>query len=94
MTLNQIKETIKRERKLAGLSQEDMAKKLDIYQVAYSKFEAKGKPIPVKRLKEIVHVLGIDDLDSFDDPGPKGLEEDIKEVLKDIAESLRLMAGR
>lgn len=63
LSLKEIKRLIKRERKLKGISQKEMATQLGITQAAYSHFESDDKPLPVNRLNEIAQILNIDTLD-------------------------------
>jgi len=80
-----IKDTILTARKEKGLTQKDMAKKLNISQPAYSYYEKGDKPLPVNQLKKVLEILEIeaDQLKELDDP-----IESIKKSLERIADSL------
>lgn len=59
LSLDQIKENIVMARKQAGMTQEEMAKLLEITQPAYSYYEKGDKPIPLNKIKKICEILSI-----------------------------------
>ncbi|MCH4887162.1 helix-turn-helix transcriptional regulator [Acidaminobacter sp. JC074] len=65
-----IKETILMTRKEKGLTQKDMAKKLNISQPAYSYYEKGDKPLPANQLKKVLEILDIEmeQLKELEDP--------------------------
>lgn len=65
-----IKETILMARKEKGLTQKDMAKKLNISQPAYSYYEKGNKPLPANQLKKVLDILDInmEQLKELEDP--------------------------
>lgn len=56
-SLKEIKENITSLRKLAGYTQEEMAKALEISQPAYSYYEMGEKPIPLSKINKIAEIL-------------------------------------
>jgi transcriptional regulator with XRE-family HTH domain len=59
LSLQQIKKNIATARKQAGITQEEMAKLLDITQPAYSYYEKGNKPIPLNKIQKISEILSI-----------------------------------
>jgi len=55
MTLGQ---RIKKSRKLMGLTQQQLAQKLDITQTAVSKYEKDERTVPYKILISLSHIFG------------------------------------
>lgn len=80
-----IKETILVARKEKGLTQKDMANKLNISQPAYSYYEKGDKPLPANQLKKVLEILDIEmeQLKDLENP-----IEVISKTLERIAETL------
>lgn len=80
-----IKETILTARKEKGLTQKDMADKLNISQPAYSYYEKGDKPLPANQLKKVLNILDIemDQLKELENP-----IEMISKSLERIADTL------
>lgn len=55
-----IKETIHKTRKTMGITQKEMADKLNISQPAYSYYEKGNKPLPAGQLKKVLDILELD----------------------------------
>lgn len=89
LPLEQIKENIAIARKQAGITQEEMAKLLDITQPAYSYYEKGEKPIPLKKIQKICEILSISMKALL---GDIGINENNEEVLIKINNNLERIA--
>jgi len=58
-TLDQLKSVLKGYRKSEGLTQKDMAARLDISQQTYQVLEANPQKITVERLHKVLNILGV-----------------------------------
>lgn len=92
LSLEQIKENIATARKQSGITQEEMAKLLDITQPAYSYYEKGEKPILLNKIQKICEILSIPPKSllgdiRIDEPSEKILVK-INDNLERIANSL------
>jgi transcriptional regulator with XRE-family HTH domain len=90
LSLKQIKENISIARKQSGITQEEMARLLDISQPAYSYYETGEKPIPLNKIKRICEILSIPMQELV---GDISKDENGEEVLVEINKNLERIAN-
>ncbi len=88
---NKLLSIIQLNRKKKGLSQKDVAKKLGISAPSYSNLENGKNEITLKRLDEILGVLGIDDEDIIDG---KYSQETMEEIIKNQNRIMDLLSDK
>ena len=79
-------EIIKNKRKHSSISQKEIAEKVGISPQAYSNLEKGKSEITLKRLDEILEVLGIQDEDIIQ--GELEIKQIRKEVLEEVMNSI------
>ena len=79
-------EIIKNKRKHSSISQKEIAEKVGISPQAYSNLEKGKSEITLKRLDEILEVLGIQDEDIIQ--GELEIKQIRKEVLEEVINSI------
>ena len=79
-------EVIKNKRKHSSISQKEIAEKVGISPQAYSNLEKGKSEITLKRLDEILEVLGIQDDDIIQ--GELEIKQIRKEVLEEVINSI------
>ncbi len=79
-------EVIKNKRKHSSISQKEIAEKVGISPQAYSNLENGKSEITLKRLDEILEVLGIQDEDIIQ--GELEIKQIRKEVLEEVINSI------
>lgn len=90
LSLKQIKENISIARKESGITQEDMAKLLDISQPAYSYYEKGEKPIPLNKIKRISEILSIPTKELL---GETNKDENYEDTLVEVNRNLERIAN-
>ena len=83
---NKLLEIIRNKRKYKGISQKEIAEKVGISPQAYSNLEKGKSEITLKRLDEILEVLGIQDEDIIQ--GELEIKQIRKEVLEEVINSI------